>query len=602
MENYAFPGGLLIGSDSHTVNAGGLGMIAIGVGGADVVDAMAGVSWELKAPKIYGVELTGKLSGWTSPKDVILKVADILTVSGGTGGIIEYYGDGVDTISCTGMGTIANMGAEIGATTSVFGYTQSMKEYLIATKREYIAKECDDVASELLFPDKGCEYDKVIKINLSELEPALNGPYTPDLRNIVGDEITASATKNKWPINISASLIGSCTNSSYEDMTRVASIAKQAKKVGLKAKVPFLVTPGSEQVRATIERDGITEMLTSVGGLVLANACGPCIGQWKREKDEYYDPDQPNSIVTSYNRNFAKRNDGNPLTHGFVTSPEIATVLAFTGTLNFDPRNDSIKLDNGSEFKFDEPSGEYLPERGFDSGVDTYQAPAKDGSKVNVNVSPTSDRLQLLEPFDEWDGNDIDDAVILIKARGKCTTDHISMAGPWLKYRGHLDNISNNLLIGAINDKNGKENTVENVLTSKDGTVPGTAREYKKNKVNWVIIGDNNYGEGSSREHAALEPRFLGGKAVITKSFARIHETNLKKQGLLPLTFKNPDDYAKLQTGDKVSIVGLKDFAPNKPLYLVINGNKIELNHTFNDEQIKWFKAGSCLNYMKSQL
>jgi len=608
LENYAFPGGLMIGSDSHTPNAGGLGCCAIGVGGADVVDVMAGLPWELKAPKVIGVELTGKLNEWCSPKDVILKVADILTVSGGTGAIVEYYGEGVQNISCTGMGTICNMGAEIGATTSMFGYTPSMRAYLEATGRTGIANEADQYKDEYLNPDKGCQYDQVIAINLSELEPALNGPFTPDLRNTLGKEITQAATKNGWPMEVSASLIGSCTNSSYEDMTRVASLVRQAKEAGVELKCPFMVSPGSEQVRATIARDGIQEILESVGAIVLSNSCGPCIGQWHRPKSEIYDPDVPNSIVTSFNRNFAKRNDGNPLTNAFVTSPETSTVLAFAGSLGFNPATDTIKKPDGTEFKFKPPTGDYLPPKGFDPGMDTYQAPAADGSDLKVDVDPNSNRLQLLDPFNKWDGNDIEDAAVLIKARGKCTTDHISMAGPWLKFRGHLDNISNNCLIGAINDANGKENTVENILTGKEGGVPDTARDYKSKNKSWIVIGDNNYGEGSSREHAALEPRHLGGKAVITRSFARIHETNLKKQGMLPLTFVNDDDYNKIQTGDTVSIRGLQSFKPGQTLQLIVkkkDGKELEpiqLNHTFNDEQIEWFKAGSALNLMKQQM
>jgi len=608
LENYAFPGGLMIGSDSHTPNAGGLGMCAIGVGGADVVDVMAGLPWELKAPKVIGVELKGELNEWCSPKDVILKVADILTVSGGTGAIVEYFGEGVKHISCTGMGTICNMGAEIGATTSMFGYTESMKQYLTATERAGIANDADEYKDEYLNPDKGCQYDKVITINMSELQPALNGPFTPDLRNALGDEIRAAAEKNGWPMDVTASLIGSCTNSSYEDMCRVASLVEQAKAAGVSLACPFLISPGSEQVRATIARDGIQETLESVGGILLSNSCGPCIGQWHRPKSEIYDPDKPNSIVTSFNRNFAKRNDGNPLTNAFVTSPETCTVLAFAGKLDFNPATDAIKKPDGSEFRFKPPTGNYLPPNGFDPGMDTYQEPAKDGSKLAVSVDPNSERLQLLSPFSAWDGNDIEDATVLIKARGKCTTDHISMAGPWLKFRGHLDNISNNCLIGAINDANGKENSVENVLSGSEGGVPDTAREYKKAKRAWVVVGDDNYGEGSSREHAALEPRHLGGRAVITRSFARIHETNLKKQGMLPLTFANKADYDKIQTGDSVSIRGLKSFAPGKPLELVVtkkDGKQvtgIPLNHTFNDEQIEWFKAGSALNLMKSKL
>ena len=595
----------MIGSDSHTPNAGGLGMAAIGVGGADVVDVMAGLPWELKAPKVIGVELKGKLNAWCSPKDVILKVADILTVSGGTGAIVEYFGEGVDSISCTGMGTICNMGAEIGATTSMFGYTSSMGEYLSATGRAGIAKEAEQIQDEYLKPDKGCVYDKVITIDMSELKPAVNGPMTPDLRNTLGDEIKAAAEKNGWPLKVSASLIGSCTNSSYEDMSRVASLITQAKEAGLELQCPFLVSPGSEQVRATIARDGIQDIMESVGAVVLSNSCGPCIGQWHRPQSDIYDPSVPNTIVTSFNRNFAKRNDGNPLTNAFVTSPETSIILAFSGDLSFNPETDSLKKPDGTEFRFEPPTGDYLPAQGFDPGMDTYQPPAEDGSGLTVKVDPESDRLQLLEPFNKWDGKDIEDATVLIKARGKCTTDHISMAGPWLKYRGHLDNISNNMLIGATNDENGKENTVENVLSGGTGKVPDVARDYKAQHKPWVVVGDSNYGEGSSREHAALEPRHLGGRAVITRSFARIHETNLKKQGMLPLTFDKPDDYDKVQTGDSVTIRGLGTFEPGTQLQMIVkkkDGTElapIPLNHTFNSEQIEWFKAGSALNLMK---
>lgn len=599
----------MIGSDSHTPNAGGLGTCAIGVGGADVVDVMAGLPWELKAPKVIGVELKGRLNEWCSPKDVILKVADILTVSGGTGAIVEYFGEGVSSISCTGMGTICNMGAEIGATTSMFGYTPSMKEYLSATGRAGIASEADAISAEYLNPDAGAQYDQVITIDMSELQPALNGPFTPDLRTTLGADMTSAATKNGWPLQVSASLIGSCTNSSYEDMSRVASLVRQAKEAGVALKCPFLVSPGSEQVRATIERDGIQALLEEVGAVVLSNSCGPCIGQWHRPASELYDPSQPNSIVTSFNRNFAKRNDGNPNTNAFVTSPETSTVLAFAGKLDFNPATDSITKPDGSEFKFAPPSGDFLPPKGFDPGMDTYQAPAADGSGLAVDVDDASDRLQLLAPFAAWNGRDIEGATVLIKARGKCTTDHISMAGPWLKFRGHLDNISNNCLIGAINDANGKENTVQNVLSGGEGKVPDVAREYKAAQRDWVVVGDANYGEGSSREHAALEPRHLGGRAVIVRSFARIHETNLKKQGMLPLTFANVEDYDAVQTGDSVDIVGLKDaFEPGKPLEMVVtkpDGAKkgpFKLNHTFNAEQIEWFKAGSALNLMKQKM
>lgn len=593
LENYAFPGVMMIGTDSHTPNGGGLGACAVGVGGADAVDVMAGLSWELKAPKVIGVKLTGALNPWSSPKDVILRVADILTVKGGTGAIIEYYGEGVDSISCTGMGTICNMGAEIGATTSIFPLTDSMCDYLSATGRSDIAEEARKY-KDLLTPDEGCNYDQIIEINLSDLPPLINGPFTPDLCNSL-ESLPTAAKENGWPMEVSATLIGSCTNSSYEDMTRSADLCKQALSAGLKVKVPFLVTPGSEQVRATIEQDGIADIFREAGATVLANACGPCIGQWDR-------PDHgKNTIVTSYNRNFTKRNDGNPNTHAFVTSPDVATMMAFSGTLDFNPEKSDI---NG--FKFQPPTGVFLPPNGFNPGENTYQAPAKDTTGLTVNVDPTSDRLQLLSPFAKWNGQNIDDAIVLIKARGKCTTDHISMAGPWLKFRGHLDNISNNMLIGAINDVNGEANTITNVLTGETGAVPATARDYKAKGQDWVVVGDENYGEGSSREHAALEPRFLGGRAVVVKSFARIHETNLKKQGMLPLTFADKADYDTLQTGDKVSIVGFEKFAPGVPLTMVVKKSdgstqNITLNHTFNDEQIEWFRAGSALNSMKEK-
>lgn len=597
LENYAFPGVMMIGTDSHTPNGGGLGACAVGVGGADAVDVMAGLAWELKAPKVIGVHLTGELNPWCSAKDVILKVADILTVKGGTGAIVEYHGPGIESISCTGMGTICNMGAEIGATTSIFPLTDSMKAYLGATGRADIAEEAEKYA-DLLTPDPGCKYDQLIEINLSELEPMINGPFTPDLCHKVA-EVGATAAAKSWPVDVSATLIGSCTNSSYEDMTRSADLCRQAAAAGLKCKVPFLVTPGSEQVRATIERDGIADIFRSVGATVLANACGPCIGQWNRSDVEM---GTPNTIVTSYNRNFTKRNDGNPQTHAFVTSPEVSTMMAFSGSLDFDPQTQDI-----DGFKFSPPSGVFLPPNGFDAGENTYQAPAEDGSGLTVNVSPTSDRLQLLEPFVEWNGRDVEDAVVLIKARGKCTTDHISMAGPWLKYRGHLDNISNNCLIGAINDANGEANNIENVLTGGFGGVPEVARDYRAKGQDWVVVGDENYGEGSSREHAALEPRFLGGRAIIVKSFARIHETNLKKQGMLPLTFADPADYDKMMTGDRVNIRGLDTFAPGVPLTLEvtkIDGTQYSfpLNHTFNEEQIVWFKNGSALNAMKKAM
>ncbi|CCI44491.1 unnamed protein product [Albugo candida] len=600
LENYAFPGGLMIGTDSHTPNAGGLGMCAIGVGGADAVDVMAGMAWELKAPKVIGVKLTGKLSGWTSPKDVILKVADILTVKGGTGAIVEYFGPGVDSISCTGMGTICNMGAEIGATCSTFPYTHRMADYLKMTDRSGIASAADSFA-ENLQADKGAHYDQIIEVDLTQLKPLVNGPFTPDLAHHAGKELKEASETNDWPVKLSAGLIGSCTNSSYEDLSRCAELTEQALAAGLKFKAPYYVTPGSEQVRATIARDGILDTFAKAGGISLANACGPCIGQWNRTDVKM---GEKNSIFTSYNRNFAKRNDGNPATHAFVTSPEIVTVCSFAGETTFNPETDAIKLANGKEFKFKAPFGKELPVKGFDRGEDTFQAPPVDGSSVPLKVDPKSDRLALLTAFDEWDGNDLENMPVLIKAKGKCTTDHISMAGPWLKYRGHLDNISNNLLIGAENSENGKTNEVVNQFTGETGKVPDVARQYKAEGVPWVVIGADNYGEGSSREHAALEPRHLGGRAVITKSFARIHETNLKKQGILALTFANPADYDRIRGTDKVSIVGLKDFAPGKPLKLCVvpkDGERFEVpvNHTFNEEQIEWFKHGSALNLMK---
>lgn len=598
LENYAYPGILLIGTDSHTPNGGGLGGLCIGVGGADAVDVMAGLPWELKCPKVIGVKLTGKLNGWTSSKDVILKVAGILTVKGGTGAIVEYFGPGVDSISCTGMGTICNMGAEIGATTSVFPYNHRMQDYLRATNRGDIASIANQYKN-LLSADGNCKYDQVVEINLDTLEPHVNGPFTPDLANPIS-QLGKIADEKGWPREIKVGLIGSCTNSSYEDMSRAASIAKQALEKGIKAKSKFTITPGSEQIRATIERDGQAQILRDIGGVVLANACGPCIGQWDRKDVK---KGEKNTIVTSYNRNFTGRNDANPATHAFVTSPELVTAMAIAGDLGFNPETDSITAPDGSKLKFKSPMGNELPSKGFDPGQDTYQAPPKDSSKLQVKVDPKSQRLQLLSPFDKWDGKDIVDMPILIKAKGKCTTDHISAAGPWLKYRGHLDNISNNLLIGAINEENGEVNKVKNQLTGQYGPVPDVARQYKKQKVPWCVIGDENYGEGSSREHAALEPRHLGGRAIIVKSFARIHETNLKKQGLLPLTFANPSDYDKIKHNDRISLLNLKNLAPGKPVKCQIkheNGTteEIELRHTMNEGQLEWFRAGSALNRM----
>ncbi|XP_051958502.1 aconitate hydratase, mitochondrial-like [Xyrauchen texanus] len=599
LENYAYPGVMLIGTDSHTPNGGGLGCICIGVGGADAVDVMAGIPWELKCPNVIGVKLTGSLSGWTSPKDVILKVAGILTVKGGTGAIVEYHGPGVDSISCTGMATICNMGAEIGATTSVFPYNHRMKTYLEKTGRGEIAAVANE-NQDLLVPDSGCHYDQVIEINLNELKPHINGPFTPDLAHLVSD-IGSVAEKNGWPLEVKVGLIGSCTNSSYEDMGRAASLAKQALDKGLKCKAQFTITPGSEQIRATIERDGYAKYLRDVGGVVLANACGPCIGQWDRRDVK---KGEKNTIVTSFNRNFTARNDANPATHAFVTSPEIVTALAIAGTLKFNPETDFLTAPNGEKFKLVPPTGDELPSLDFNPGQDTYQHPPAEGSALKVDVNPQSNRLQLLEPFDKWNGKDLEDLLVLIKVKGKCTTDHISAAGPWLKFRGHLDNISNNLLIGAVNFENDAVNKIRNHLTGEYGGVPDVARHYKKHNISWVVVGDENYGEGSSREHAALEPRHLGGRAIIVKSFARIHETNLKKQGLLPLTFSNPADYDKIHPDDKITIVGLQSFAPGKPLNAVIkhidgSTETIELNHTFNETQIGWFQAGSALNRMK---
>ncbi|GJE91605.1 aconitate hydratase [Phanerochaete sordida] len=598
LENYAFPGGLMIGTDSHTPNAGGLGMIACGVGGADAVDVMAGIPWELKCPKVIGVNLTGKLSGWTSPKDVILKVAGILTVKGGTGAIVEYTGPGVESLSCTGMATICNMGAEIGATTSLFPFNNRMAEYLKATKRDEIAAYATRFQHNLK-SDEGADYDRVIEINLDELEPHINGPFTPDLATPLS-KFKDAVKENGWPQDLKVALIGSCTNSSYEDMSRAAAIARQAADHGLSTKSKFTITPGSEQVRATIARDGQMAVFEEVGGLVLANACGPCIGQWDRRDVK---KGEANSIITSYNRNFTGRNDANPATHAFVASPDIVTAMAFAGDLTFNPMTDRLTGTDGKPFKFDEPTGNTLPPRGFDPGENTYQAPPADRASVQVAVDPKSERLQLLKPFAPWDGKTPTDLPILIKVKGKCTTDHISAGGPWLKYRGHLENISQNCLIGAINAENGEANKVKNQITGEYGPVPATGAYYRDHGIKWVVVGDHNYGEGSSREHAALEPRFLGGLAVITRSFARIHETNLKKQGMLALTFVNPEDYDKVQPSDRVDILGLESFAPGKNLTLVLkhqDGSKeeIPLAHSFNEGQIAWFKAGSALNLM----
>ncbi|KZO91775.1 aconitate hydratase [Calocera viscosa TUFC12733] len=600
LENYAFPGGLMIGTDSHTPNAGGLGMVACGVGGADAVDVMADLPWELKCPKVIGVNLTGKIHGWTSPKDVILKVAGILTVKGGTGAIIEYTGPGVESLSCTGMATICNMGAEIGATTSLFPYNHRMGSYLEATKRGNIA-EYAKAFQHNLQPDKGAEYDQVVEINLSELEPHINGPFTPDLATPIS-KLKEAAKENGWPEEIKVALIGSCTNSSYEDMTRSASIVQQAADHGLSTKSKFTITPGSEQVRATIDRDGMIDTFEAAGGLVLANACGPCIGQWDRRDVK---KGEKNTIVTSYNRNFTGRNDANPATHAFVASPDIVTALAFAGTLDFNPLTDSLIGADGKPFKFTDPTGSELPPKGYDPGQDTYQEPPHDRASVNVAVDPNSDRLQLLKPFVPWDGKEPDDLPILIKVKGKCTTDHISAGGPWLKYRGHLQNISQNCLIGAINSANGEANNIKNQLTGEWGAVPQVAAYYRDHGVQWVVVGDSNYGEGSSREHAALEPRYLGGLAIIVRSFARIHETNLKKQGMLALTFADPADYDKITPDDRITLKGLESFAPGKNLTAVVKHpdgktEEISLAHSFNEGQIAWFKAGSALNLMAS--
>ncbi|KFF15908.1 aconitate hydratase [Flavobacterium hydatis] len=602
LENYAFPGGMMIGTDSHTVNAGGLGMVAIGVGGADAVDVMSGMAWELKFPKLIGVKLTGKLSGWTAPKDVILKVAGILTVKGGTGAIVEYFGEGATSMSCTGKGTICNMGAEIGATTSTFGYDDSMSRYLRSTNRADVADAADKVASYLtgdpeVYANPEKYFDQVIEINLTELEPHLNGPFTPDLATPIS-KMKEAAIKNNWPLQIQVGLIGSCTNSSYEDISRAASLARQVSAKKLKTKSQFTITPGSEVVRYTIERDGFIDTFHKIGATVFANACGPCIGMWDREGAE---KEERNTIVHSFNRNFSKRADGNPNTLAFVGSPELVTAMAIAGDLSFNPLTDTLINEDGEEVMLDEPTGDELPPKGFDVKDPGFQVPAADGSGVQVVVSPTSERLQLLAPFDAWDGKNITGAKLLIKAFGKCTTDHISMAGPWLRFRGHLDNISNNMLIGAVNAYNQKTNSVKNQLTGTYDAVPAVARAYKAAGVPSIVVGDHNYGEGSSREHAAMEPRFLGVKAVLVKSFARIHETNLKKQGLLGLTFANETDYDKIQEDDTINFVDLVDFAPGKPLTLEFvhaDGTKdiILANHTYNAGQIGWFVAGSALN------
>lgn len=608
LENYAFPGGMMIGTDSHTVNAGGLGMIAIGVGGADACDVMAGLPWELKWPKLIGVKLTGKLSGWTAPKDVILKVAGILTVKGGTGAIVEYFGEGATAMSCTGKGTICNMGAEIGATTSTFGYDDSMSRYLKATGREEVATMADGVKAYLnadpeVYASPEKYFDQVIEINLSELEPHLNGPFTPDLATPIS-KMKEMAAANGWPTKVEVGLIGSCTNSSYEDISRAVSLARQVKEKGLKTKARYTITPGSEQVRYTIERDGFLDIFSEIGATVFANACGPCIGMWDRVGAEKA---ERNTIVHSFNRNFAKRADGNPNTLAFVASPELVTALAIAGDLTFNPITDTLTNEKGEQVKLDEPSGQELPQRGFAVEDAGYQAPAADGSSVQVAVDPASKRLQLLDPFAAWEGTDLKGLKLLIKAKGKCTTDHISMAGPWLKFRGHLDNISNNMLIGALNFFNEKTDSVKNQLTGEYGPVPATQRAYKAKGIGSIVVGDENYGEGSSREHAAMEPRHLGVRAILVKSFARIHETNLKKQGMLALTFADKNDYDKIQEDDTIDIEGLTSFAPGQPLTVVLHHSdgtidKITVNHTYNQQQIEWFKAGGALNIIRKQV
>jgi aconitate hydratase len=608
LENYAFPGGMMIGTDSHTPNAGGLGMIAIGVGGADACDVMAGLPWELKFPKLIGVKLTGKLSGWTSAKDVILKVAGILTVKGGTGAVVEYFGDGARSLSATGKGTICNMGAEIGATTSIFGYDEKSEAYLRGTERGDIADMANAIKAHLTGDDEVYSnpekyFDQVIEINLSQLEPHINGPFTPDLAWPLS-KFAAAVKENGWPAKLEVGLIGSCTNSSYEDISRAASLAQQAVDKNLVAKSEYTITPGSEQVRFTVERDGFLNIFENMGGVVLANACGPCIGQWARHGAE---KQEKNSIITSFNRNFAKRADGNPNTHSFVASPEIVTAMAIAGDLTFNPMTDSLTNEAGVQVRLDEPNGLELPPKGFAVEDAGYQAPAEDGSSVEVKVDVKSERLQLLEPFMPWEGTDLTGLKLLIKAKGKCTTDHISMAGPWLRFRGHLDNISNNMLIGAVNYFNEATNKVKNQLNGEYAEVPAVQRQYKMQGVGSIVVGDENYGEGSSREHAAMEPRFLGVRAILVKSFARIHETNLKKQGMLALTFANSSDYDLIQENDSIDIIGLRDFAPGKQLTVVLNHedgskNEIKVNHTYNAGQIEWFKAGSALNLIKAGL
>ena len=605
LENYAFPGGMMIGTDSHTVNAGGLGMVAIGVGGADACDVMAGLPWELKFPKLIGVKLKGKLSGWAAPKDVILKVAGILTVKGGTGAIVEYFGEGATSMSATGKGTICNMGAEIGATTSTFGYDDSIERYLRATGREEVADLANGIREHLtgdaeVYANPEQYFDEVIEIDLDTLEPHLNGPFTPDLATPIS-KMKEAAEKNGWPTAVEVGLIGSCTNSSYEDISRAVSLAKQVAEKNLKTKAEFTITPGSEQVRYTIERDGFLDTFNQIGAKVFANACGPCIGMWNRMGAE---KQEKNTIVHSFNRNFAKRADGNPNTFAFVGSPELVTAIAIAGDLGFNPLTDTLTNENGEQVKLDAPNGDELPTKGFAVEDAGYIAPATDGSGINVAVASDSKRLQLLQPFQAWEGSDLTGLKLLIKAKGKCTTDHISMAGPWLKFRGHLDNISDNMLIGAVNYFNEKTNEVKNQLTGQYGAVPDTQRAYKAAGVGSLVVGDENYGEGSSREHAAMEPRHLGVRAVLVKSFARIHETNLKKQGMLALTFADKNDYEKIQEDDNIDILGLTDFTPGKPLTMALHHNdgskdEITVNHSYNAQQIEWFKAGAALNIIR---
>ena len=606
LENYAFPGGMMIGTDSHTVNAGGLGMLAIGVGGADAVDVMAGMPWELKLPRLIGVKLSGSLTGWTAAKDIILKLAGILTVNGGTGCVVEYFGDGARNLSCTGKATICNMGAEIGATNSLFPYDEKMSSYLNATGRGEIAAAADRMAANLcadeeVYADPEKYYDQVVEIDLDQLEPYVNGPFTPDLATPIS-ELKNAVEQNGWPLKIEAALIGSCTNSSYEDIARSASIIRNAQAEGVKLATEFYITPGSEQVKETIERDGFAATFTEAGGTMLANACGPCIGQWKRPGAEQK---LSNTIMISYNRNFAKRNDGNPNTHSFVVSPEIATAFALAGRMDFNPLTDTLTGTDGKQVKLQIPQGDELPPAGFLSSDNGLTLPPENGDMIEIDINPDSDRLQLLTPFSPWDGSDISDLKLLIKARGKCTTDHISMAGPWLKYRGHLDNISGNMLIGATNSFNSEIDSIRNMITGEYDSVPAVARAYKEAGIGSIIVGDENYGEGSSREHAAMEPRFLNVKVVLVRSFARIHETNLKKQGILAVSFNDPTDYDRILEDDTLSVQGLADFAPGKLLSLLLTHSdgseeSVTLQHTYSENQIKWFKAGSALNHIRN--